>query len=94
MLLPPLCTQSDYVNFAKAVGFKVYSEPFDISKQVAKTWSVMKMPHKPSYITHEVLEKYAKIGFQGHFMGAYTITCIMGLRPSTRPRWTGFLPII
>jgi tocopherol O-methyltransferase len=38
MLLPPLCTQSDYVNFAKSVGFKVFSEPFDISKEVAKTW--------------------------------------------------------
>lgn len=38
MLLPPLCTQSDYVHFAKEAGFTVFSEPFDISKDVAKTW--------------------------------------------------------
>lgn len=40
MLLPPLCTQSDYVNFAKEAGFTVSSEPFDISKDVAKTWDI------------------------------------------------------
>ncbi len=38
MLLPPLCTQFDYVNFAKEAGFVVLSEPFDISRDVAKTW--------------------------------------------------------
>jgi tocopherol O-methyltransferase len=38
MLLPPLCTQSDYVRFASAAGLKTFSEPFDISKNVAKTW--------------------------------------------------------
>ena len=41
MLLPPLCTQSDYVEFAKAAGFNTFSEPFDISKDVAKTWQVL-----------------------------------------------------
>jgi hypothetical protein len=40
MLLPPLCTQSDYINFAKQVNLKVFSEPLDISKDVAKTWYV------------------------------------------------------
>jgi hypothetical protein len=45
MLLPPLCTQSDYVNFAKEVGFEVFSEPFDISKEVAKTWYVVKISY-------------------------------------------------
>jgi tocopherol O-methyltransferase len=44
MLLPPLCTQSDYVNFAKEVGFRVFSDPFDISKEVAKTWYVARIP--------------------------------------------------
>lgn len=38
MLLPPLCTQEDYVNFAKGAGLSVLAEPTDISKQVAKTW--------------------------------------------------------
>lgn len=38
MLLPPLCTQSDYVAFAKRAGFNTFSEPFDISKDVARTW--------------------------------------------------------
>lgn len=40
MLLPPLCTQSDYVELAKESGFSVLSEPLDISKKVSKTWSV------------------------------------------------------
>jgi tocopherol O-methyltransferase len=38
MLLPPLCTQQGYVDFAKGAGFSVLAEPIDISKQVAKTW--------------------------------------------------------
>lgn len=40
MLLPPLCTQSDYVGFAKEFGFSVLFEPLDISKKVSKTWLV------------------------------------------------------
>ena len=38
MLLPPLCTKSDYVTFAKKAGFEVAAEPYDISQNVAKTW--------------------------------------------------------
>lgn len=38
MLLPPLCTQQGYVDFAKGAGFSTLAEPMDISKQVAKTW--------------------------------------------------------
>ena len=38
MLLPPLCTQSEYVGYAKQAGLGVFSEPFDISKDVSKTW--------------------------------------------------------
>jgi tocopherol O-methyltransferase len=38
MLLPPLCSQTDYVNFAHGAGLKTFAEPFDISKQVSKTW--------------------------------------------------------
>ena len=38
MLLPGLNTQSEYVNYAKQAGFSVFSEPFDISKEVSKTW--------------------------------------------------------
>lgn len=40
MLLPPLCSQTDYVNFAHGAGLKTLAEPFDISKQVSKTWLV------------------------------------------------------
>ncbi|TVY78466.1 putative tocopherol O-methyltransferase-like chloroplastic protein [Lachnellula suecica] len=40
MLLPPLCTQIEYVEKAKKAGLQVFSEPFDISKQVSKTWDL------------------------------------------------------
>ncbi|KAF4627820.1 hypothetical protein G7Y89_g10326 [Cudoniella acicularis] len=40
MLLPPLCTQADYVRFAEQAGLKVHAAPFDISKQVSKTWDI------------------------------------------------------
>ena len=38
MLLPPLCTQADYVRFAEAARLGVFAPPLDISKDVAKTW--------------------------------------------------------
>lgn len=41
MLLPALCSQPSYVDFAERVGLKVFSQPFDISKDVAKTWCVI-----------------------------------------------------
>ena len=41
MLLPPLCTQSEYVQYAKDAGLKIYTEPLDISKEVSKTWYVI-----------------------------------------------------
>ena len=41
MLLPPLCTQSDYVQYAKDAGLKIHTEPLDISKEVSKTWYVV-----------------------------------------------------
>lgn len=40
MLLPPLCTQADYVNAAKEAGLSVFGEPKDISDDVKATWSV------------------------------------------------------
>ncbi|KIW21357.1 hypothetical protein PV08_01937 [Exophiala spinifera] len=40
MLLPPLCTQRDYVAMAETAGLKVLHEPKDISKDVAKTWDI------------------------------------------------------
>lgn len=45
MLLPPLCTQSEYVQYAKDAGLKVLAEPKDISKEVAKTWYVVSYKH-------------------------------------------------
>lgn len=38
MLLPPLCTQADYVNFAKEGGLDVLGGPKDISTDVKATW--------------------------------------------------------
>ncbi|KAE8444294.1 hypothetical protein EG329_000701 [Mollisiaceae sp. DMI_Dod_QoI] len=40
MLLPPMCTQKDYVEMAEKASLKVFAEPFDISKQVSKTWDI------------------------------------------------------
>jgi tocopherol O-methyltransferase len=40
MLLPPLCTQADYVRMAENAGLKALQPPKDISKDVAKTWYV------------------------------------------------------
>lgn len=40
MLLPPLCTQGDYVRFAKEAGFEVLQGPKDISRDVSKTWDI------------------------------------------------------
>jgi tocopherol O-methyltransferase len=40
MLLPPLSTPQDYVSLATQAGFKVLSQPRDISKQVARTWDI------------------------------------------------------
>src|SRR5436305_343128 len=44
MLLPPLCTQSDYVEFAMRAGFSTLSPSLDISKNVARTWQVIQEP--------------------------------------------------
>ena len=38
MLLPPLCSQVDYVRFGEMAGLGVFTEPFDISQKVSKTW--------------------------------------------------------
>ncbi|KAL9596834.1 MAG: hypothetical protein Q9219_005548 [cf. Caloplaca sp. 3 TL-2023] len=38
MLLPPLCTQSEYVKHAEDIGFQTVSGPLDISQNVSKTW--------------------------------------------------------
>ncbi|RDW80903.1 hypothetical protein BP5796_05601 [Coleophoma crateriformis] len=40
MLLPPLCTQADYVKYAEKAGLQIFSKPFDISKDVSKTWDI------------------------------------------------------
>ncbi|RDA86066.1 hypothetical protein CP532_1272 [Ophiocordyceps camponoti-leonardi (nom. inval.)] len=40
MLLPPLCTNQDYVRLAKAAGLHLFADPVDISSQVKKTWEL------------------------------------------------------
>ncbi len=41
MLLPPLCTQDQYVEYATAAGLQVFAPPKDISQDVSKTWSAL-----------------------------------------------------
>lgn len=38
MLLPPLCTQAEYVKMATDAGLTVFAEPKDISADVSRTW--------------------------------------------------------
>lgn len=38
MLLPPLCTQKDYMDLASKAGLDILSGPNDISQEVRKTW--------------------------------------------------------
>lgn len=52
MLLPGLNTQSEYVNYAKQAGLNVFSKPFDISKQVSKTWYVVASFSGTSKVVH------------------------------------------
>ncbi|KAH8812346.1 tocopherol O-methyltransferase [Xylogone sp. PMI_703] len=40
MLLPPLCTQSDYVHLAKEASLNTFASPLDISQDVSKTWDI------------------------------------------------------
>ncbi|KAL2162624.1 hypothetical protein VTH06DRAFT_6460 [Thermothelomyces fergusii] len=40
MLLPPLCTQQEYVGLARDAGLEVVGGPKDISKDVSKTWDI------------------------------------------------------
>ncbi|KAK4193123.1 S-adenosyl-L-methionine-dependent methyltransferase [Podospora australis] len=40
MLLPPMCTQQDYVDLAKQAGLDVLGGPKDISQDVSKTWDI------------------------------------------------------
>jgi tocopherol O-methyltransferase len=54
MLLPPLCTQADYVRMAESNGLKALQEPKDISKDVAKTWYVTFV------INHNLLTKLSR----------------------------------
>ena len=55
MLLPGLNTQSEYVTYAKQFGLSVFSEPFDISKQVSKTWYVPALFGSTSKALHDPL---------------------------------------
>ncbi|KAK3995058.1 cyclopropane-fatty-acyl-phospholipid synthase [Cladorrhinum sp. PSN332] len=40
MLLPPMCTQKGYVQFAEAAGLNLLGGPKDISQDVSKTWDI------------------------------------------------------
>ncbi|MCJ1283160.1 hypothetical protein MMC26_002487 [Xylographa opegraphella] len=40
MLLPPLCEPSEYLALAGDAGLTIFSAPFDISKEVSKTWDI------------------------------------------------------
>lgn len=40
MLLPPLCTQDDYLRLAADAGLECFAQPMDISAEVARTWDI------------------------------------------------------
>jgi len=40
MLLPPLCSESEYLEHAANAGLKLLEGPKDISANVAKTWDI------------------------------------------------------
>lgn len=46
MLLPPLCTQAEYVRLAAEAGLRVLRGPIDISRDVSKTWYVLSIYKK------------------------------------------------
>ncbi|CAK7274254.1 hypothetical protein SEPCBS119000_006075 [Sporothrix epigloea] len=49
MLLPPMCTQADYVKLASSTGLQVMAEPRDISGDVKQTWDLTwALVQKPS----------------------------------------------
>jgi SAM-dependent methyltransferase len=54
MLLPPLCTQQEYVNMAAAAGLQVLSAPKDISADVSKTWYVSSRAASGLVINHGI----------------------------------------
>ncbi|PFH55354.1 hypothetical protein XA68_18510 [Ophiocordyceps unilateralis] len=49
MLLPPLCTNQDYVRLASTAGLRALADPMDISDKVRKTWDMTwSMVQKPA----------------------------------------------
>lgn len=49
MLLPPLCTPSQYIHYAQSAGLKIHTEPMDISNEVSKTWYVVSVHHNHQF---------------------------------------------
>lgn len=78
MLLPPLCTQPQYRQFAKGAGLQVFADALDISQNVAKTWSV--------FMT-SVSSNDAAEATQGYLLVIDTITVPVGFCLLPRPRW-------
>lgn len=83
MLLPRLNTQSEYVNYAKQAGLSVFSEPFDISKEVSKTWYAFAsfLGISKMVLNHTVSTELMHIGI---YHGRSSRILRYGLSPSPR----------
>jgi hypothetical protein len=80
MLLPPLCTQHEYVQHATGAGLEALSEPKDISKDVSKTWYVPTLPLD----LLSLFEMWPLTGFPGTSRGRWCRTLRSGRLPSAR----------
>jgi hypothetical protein len=84
MLLPPLCSQADYVRLAQEAGLNIFAEPFDISKKVSKTW----------YAYHLCARVDRQLTLQGYFLVTCSESSTVGIRNSSGSGWpsifTGF----
>lgn len=68
MLLPPLCAQADYVNYAKEAGLEVSGGPKDISEDVKATWSVHHGANPPPAFNTDRLTRSCASGIsRGHW---------------------------
>jgi hypothetical protein len=81
MLLPPLCSQANYVKYAELAGLVVLAEPFDISQKVSKTWQVAHL---------DLNKRAANDCFQGYFLVTHSIARTLGFCGDPRPRWASF----
>jgi len=88
MLLPPLCTQAGYVQFAEGAGLKTVAGPKDISKDVSKTWYA-------GFLFGYVGEIMANfVLLQGYIVVARAESLALGICTQPRSGWHRFLAVL